>query len=580
MKGSIFIKVYAGFLIIILLLATLILVFSIGPIREFHLETLSDNLERLAIAFRSKTSLLMREGRIDELDRLVKELGEEMQARITVIAPDGRVLADSEEHPPAMEKHDARHEIAEALSGRIGRSRRYSTTVGADMFYVAVPVILDGEIAGVLRTSFYLEEVDRLSRELIVRIVQMSFVVVLIASLLALLLSRTVSTPVGELSSASRRLAWGDFDVRVHFRGEDELKELAVSFNNMAETMKNLFEQVSSQKEELDNIIASIREGLTVIDREGTVVLANRGFKDIIEDDDIEGKLYRESIRDPSFGELVRKVQSRQKSVVEEIELQDRVFLCSATLLNVRQDIVVMVHDITEIRKLEKIKRDFVTNVSHELRTPLTVIKGFAETLLEGADRENRNALEVIVRHTDRLVSIVNDLLALSELEERNSYLQTEEVDLRAVIEHILTIFEQRLKEKGLSVTINAGDSLSTVRADPYRIEQMFINLLDNAIKYTESGGITIDLEQGDTDTTIVISDTGIGISEKHRSRIFERFYVTDKSRSRRLGGTGLGLSIVKHIVLLHGGRITVESEPGVGSRFTIILPRIPVIVS
>ena len=258
------------------------------------------------------------------------------------------------------------------------------------------------------------------------------------------------------------------------------------------------------------------------------------------------------------------------------LELNNRIFLCSATSLKSKEEIVLVFHDITEIKEIEKMKRDFVANVSHELRTPLTAIKGFVETLLdEEKDLNKKHYLKIIQRHTDRLINIVKDLLLLSQLEERRSKLEIEDVNLKRLLEDISKMFIEKIKQKKLKLKIEIQKDLPLVKADPFKLEQMFINLIDNAIKYTDKGEIKISIEQIDNLIKIVVADTGIGISEKHLSRIFERFYVVDKSRSRRYGGTGLGLSIVKHVVLLHNGKIEVKSKKNKGTKFTIYLPYI-----
>ena len=293
-----------------------------------------------------------------------------------------------------------------------------------------------------------------------------------------------------------------------------------------------------------------------------------------MQNDLVKGKLYWEVLRKASFDELVKKVGSEKNSIVDEIELNNRTFLCSATFCSNKEEIVVTLHDITKIKDLEKTKKDFVTNVSHELRTPLTAIKGFVETLQDtNNDDENQHYLNIIKRHTDRVIRIVNDLLLLSELEGNSDSLELEDVNLQDLIENILKIFEQRLNEKNLVLKFNADRDLPVIKADPFKLEQVFINLVDNAVKYTESGEVVISLSRNKEIVKIEIQDTGICIPREHLSRIFERFYVVDSSRSRKLGGTGLGLSIVKHIVLLHKGKIDVQNITGTGTNFIVTLP-------
>jgi two-component system phosphate regulon sensor histidine kinase PhoR len=285
-------------------------------------------------------------------------------------------------------------------------------------------------------------------------------------------------------------------------------------------------------------------------------------------------------MRCPDFSDLVKKVMEERKNRIQEIEFKNKYYLCSITFLGSKEEMVAVLYDITELKNLERMKKDFVANISHELRTPLTAIKGFVETLEEEEDIKNVQYLEVIKRHTDRLMHIINDLLLLSELEQTGSSLVTENVNLVTLAENILKVFEQGAKVKGIQLKLQAGKDLATIQADIFKLEQMFINLLDNAIKYTEKGEVSVTLTQVDTKSVIEVQDSGIGIPASHLPRIFERFYVVDKSRSKKLGGTGLGLSIVKHIALLHGGTIDVESSQGIGTKFTIVLPNTQPIIS
>jgi two-component system phosphate regulon sensor histidine kinase PhoR len=372
---------------------------------------------------------------------------------------------------------------------------------------------------------------------------------------------------------AAKNFAKGEFRTRVYLQAGGELKELETSFNEMAGTMEGLFGKLSRRNEELDTIVSSIQEILLVLDKNGRIKLTNESFKKALGNEDVQDKFYWEVMRCPDFSDLIKKVMEERKHLTQEIGFMDKNYLCSVTFLTSKEGMVAVLYDITELKNLEQMKKDFVANMSHELRTPLTAIKGFVETLEEEEEIKNVHYLEIIKRHTDRLMNIVNDLLVLSELEQTDSALVIENVNLANLAENILKVFEHGAKEKGIQLKLVAGKDRKTIQADPFKLEQMFINLLDNAIKYTERGEVSIALKQTDSQSIIEISDTGIGIPASHLPRIFERFYVVDKSRSKKLGGTGLGLSIVKHIVLLHGGTIDVESAQGIGTKFTIVLP-------
>jgi len=574
MKNSFFVKIFAGYLLVVIVILAITFPLTFRAIRHHHIDTSTDNLKNLCLTLKLKISPLLEENQIKRLDILIKELGKQINTRLTIITPEGAVLADSEKNPALMESHENRIEIIQAIKSGIGTSLRYSASVKEEMLYVAVPIEKNGNVHGVIRASLFLNEINILLNNLKMNIIMIAVIIVVILLIGAFLFSRSVSKPLSELATASSKVAKGDFNTRVSLKSNNEIKELADSFNYMTEQISTLFTQLSYQKEELNSIISSINEGLCVIDKNGAISISNESFRKTVQNDSVKGKLYWKVIRKTRFDELMKRVRNDQKSIVDEIEFNNQIFLCSATLCSNKEDIVATLYDITTIKNLEKTKKDFVSNVSHELRTPLTAIKGFVETLQEtNSDDKNKHYLNIISRHTDRVIRIVNDLLLLSKLEGAPVNLELEKVNLKNLIENILKIFEQSLKEKKLALKFNASNSLPIINADPFKLEQVFINLIDNAIKYTERGEISISLNSYNETVTIEIQDTGICIPQEHLSRIFERFYVVDSSRSRKLGGTGLGLSIVKHIVLLHNGKIDVKNIPGVGTNFVVSLP-------
>jgi two-component system phosphate regulon sensor histidine kinase PhoR len=573
MKKSLFVKSLGGYLLVILLLSVLILFFSFSTIREHYIESLTGNLTHLCFTLETKITSMVAEKRFPELDAFIKDLGKHIKTRLTVIDPSGVVVADSEKNPRDMEKHNLRAEIIPALRGEVGQSARFSSTVQQEMLYVALPIHQQGRTIGVLRASLFMQDINTLLGKLQLNIIYSVIAISILALFIALFYSYSSTRPIRDLIAASRRVAAGDFSARVLLKRADELKELGDSFNTMTKTLASFFAEISFQKEELNNIISSIQEGLLVLDKKGAIVLSNDSIRKALRVSAVEGKFYWEVIREPQFSALIDRVAQEKTGCAEELTIQGSAFMCSATPLPSQEKTVVMCHDVTELKRVEKIKKDFVVNVSHELRTPLTAIKGFVETIEEDIDDKNRGYLAIIRRNTDRLINIVADLLLLSELEEKGVALSLEPCDLKTMLEQMRKIFEPRLKGKGLALTIPADPALPDLMADAFKLEQVFVNLIDNAIKYTEAGGITIGMLQQNGQVLIEIQDTGIGIPREHLSRIFERFYVVDASRSKQLGGTGLGLSIVKHIVLLHNGTIDVESTPGQGTKFIITLP-------
>jgi len=573
MKKSIFTKIFAAFVLIVFVLSLLILKLSFGVVKERYMHTVGENLKHLGYTMESDVARYLSEGRIEELNRYIRKLGSRIKARVTIIGATGEVISDSERNPVNMENHKGRPEIVKALQGYISSSTRYSTTVKKDMVYVALPLRSQETIIGVLRLARFEEDIKQLLNDLKGRIVEMAAVVVFLSLGVAFLFARNLTKPIRDLREAFQRVASGDFEVKVFMENRDETKALADSFNVMTDQIKMLFEELSRQKDSLDSIIASVQAGLAVLDKSGKVVRSNSMFEKIARNPRVEGKFYWEVIREASFSDLVKDVMAGKKGLAREVSVNNRIYLCSAGVLDTQKETVVMLHDITEMKNVEKVKKDFVVNVSHELRTPLTAIKGFAETLEEDVDESARHYVAVIKRNADRLIYIIQDLLVLSELEEKGPEMALEEVDLKKVIDHAVRIFKQRLEEKALSLITSIPTDIPMIKGDPFRLEQLFINLIDNAVKYTDKGSITVSVVARDESLDIGIEDTGLGIPSQHLSRIFERFYVVDKSRSKKLGGTGLGLSIVKHIVLLHQGEIHVESVLGMGTKFIITLP-------
>ena len=529
------------------------------------------DLKNLAYTLKLKVLPLIEEKDFKRLDSLAKEIGKNIKTRITIIAPDGQVLADSERDPHLMENHNNRPEVKQAKSRGFGKSLRFSTTVKEEMLYVAIPIRSKEKVLGILRVSLFLKDINKLLSNLRYRIFGIVIFITFLSLLGAFIFSRNLSYPLKGLALASKKLADGDFSVKVNFNRYDEIGELGDSFNKMCEELKRLFDNLTLKQEELNSIISSLEEGLFVLDKKGKIILFNKSFKRFVQINP-EGKFWWEVLRNPEIAKLIEKVKKEKRISSKELALNGKVFLCSFVFIPSKEELIVVLHDITEFKKLEKIKKDFIVNVSHELRTPLTAIKGYVETLEEEIKGEARHYLKIIKKHTERLINIVQDLLLLSELEEKGLTQIKEKVNLEETAKNVFKIFEQKAKEKGLELNLIC-EGILVVKGDPFKLEQMFINLIDNAIKYTEKGEVSVSLKEINKEVIVKVRDTGLGIPKEHLDRIFERFYVVDKSRSRKFGGTGLGLSIVKHIVLLHNGRIEVKSSLREGTEFIITFP-------
>lgn len=572
---KIFFKVFGGYVILILAISVLILIFSLSPIRNHYQETLAQELENLGRALGHDVILYLEKNQNQELDGYLKRVGKEIHARVTVIDPQGLVLADTEKDPATMENHRYRPEVSQALEGKVGRSLRFSYTVEEQMLYVGLPMEKDGKIQAVLRLSLFMKNIHVLLHSLRMTVGRSILLMAVFALLAALLFSLHLTRPIHKLTKAARQVAAGDLQTRVRIRNKDEFRELAESFNSMIDRTARLISDLSLQKEELSNILASMGEGLAVLDKDGKVSLANEAFKKFIPTISPEGKFIWEVLRNPQVQDLVNCARAEKRNLSREIRLNDKFFFCTTSYLRLQEGMVLIFYDLSEIRKIEEMKKDFIVNASHELRTPLSAILGAAEMLEDEKAGLNRMAMDILKRHAARLNFLVADLLKLSELEDKGFRLDIQDVDVKRTAQGVLQIYEPKIKAKGLKSRLFADPVLPTVRADPFQIEQLLINLVDNTVRYTERGEITITLKTEAQALVIEVRDTGIGISEEHLPRVFERFYVADKSRSRQLGGTGLGLSIAKHIVQLHGGNIQVESTPGKGTTFRVFLPLI-----
>ena len=578
-KGKLFIRTFISYVVIIALVFILIYLFSQSTIRNFYMEELKTHLYQVGHSLKPEVLDLYEKGDRRGVDLLVKELREKLDIRMTVIEPDGAVIADSENNPAEMENHGDRPEIIQALRGEIQDATRFSSTMGEYMLYLAIPVEKKGETKLIIRVSLFVRQIKQLVNQLKWKIAIALLVLFVMALLMAWYFSRGISNPVKEIAEATRKFAAGDFEVKIFPKKKDELGEVALSFNNMVRQQKFLFDKLSENKEELQAIIGSIKEALLVITSEGKITLCNESFEKIVCKRNIIGCAYWEVLRIPDYENFVKKAVETEESFYEEIELDDQSYMVGFNPMSHGEKVVIIFRDITSFKQLEKMKKDFVVNLTHELKTPLTAIKGFMETLEEEENINNTQYVEIINRHTERMNQIVSDLLVLSDLEEGKRPIEFEPINLEEMVTNILKIYKEKIKEKGLDLEVDIRENLPPLNGEKFKLEQMFINLVDNAVKYTDKGKIAIIITKpGKEDKSkccieIQVKNTGLPIPTKSLPRIFERFYVVDKSRSRKLGGTGLGLSIVKHVVLLHKGEISVDSTPEKGTTFTIYLP-------
>jgi two-component system, OmpR family, phosphate regulon sensor histidine kinase PhoR len=507
-------------------------------------------------------------------------------ARVTVIGADGTVLAESDrESVREIENHAGRPEVREALAGRVGSDVRRSATVGRDLLYVAVPLEREGRPRAVLRLALATHDVDA-ARALVRRTVAGgALLAVGVALVIGLFVTRRVTRPLRGIEAVARRMAEGDLAQTVPVVGSGEIATLADALNRTAVALREQIGRLKDEQAKVRTILDGMAEGVVALDERGRLLLLNPAARTMfgIENGIAEGRSLVEVIRQKGLLDLVDEIRTAGASARHELELGppvNRVVAAGGAPLGLgpgTAGVLLVLHDVTELRRLERVRSEFVANVSHELRTPLTCIKGYLETLLDGAldDRVHaRRFLEVAGTHAERLDRLIDDLLELSNIESGRVTLTPMRLDLGDVVASVAAMFEGRTAQsrQTLERAVSAG---VTVRADRDRLVQILVNLVDNAVKFTSEGG-WIRIESGPSPRRMVevrVRDSGIGIPSTDLPRITERFYRVDKTRSREIGGTGLGLAIVKHLVQAHGGELRIASELGHGTIVSFTLP-------
>lgn len=517
---------------------------------------------------------------------VIREIATRTEARITLISADGTVLADSQVVDSALatvENHLTRPEIAAALQSGRGSAVRYSTTIGVGMLYAAVRLDPEAAQKGVLRLALPLQAVKEAQQSLRQSLILAFLLSGLLAAGLSLLLIQLFTNTLHNLREGAERFGSGDFRRKLIVAGNDEIGDLARVMNTMAESLNLQMVDLEAQRNRLDTILRGMGEGLLVADRSGTVLLINPAFSSLFRiNADALGQPLINLSRHPALHATFRRVLAGRCEESVEFVLGAGTTLLThwVPLLDNNEliGVVAVFHDISELKRLETIRRDFVANVSHELRTPVTVIRGYAETLSSDLIAKDPATAErfaqVIRNHAERLTALINDLLTLSQLEAQGQALTLSPCDLGERLQHCCELVKPKAEEKGIAITTSPLPE-GKILADAQRLEQILFNLLDNAVKYTPTGGaVTINVNNEGEMVRISIDDTGPGIPEAARQRIFERFYRADAGRSREAGGTGLGLAIAKHLVGLHGGSIGVSNRREGGSSFFFTLQR------
>ena len=518
---------------------------------------------------------------------LASNVSRELKARVTIIALDGEVVGDSEVPPERfaeLDNHGGRPEIRDAIAKGEGSSIRYSETMRDDMLYAALPFRSATGQDAVLRLALSMSSINAAKHEFRAVLGWSLLVAAITVVFFSYLLASVSTKSLHAVAAIASKIGKGEIGTRVPVVSGSEVGELARVLNEMAQKTEEQLERLSAEKNRLDTILKGMGEGIMVADPQGVVTLVNPAFRELFGmKDEIEGRQLIDISRHPALHESFRGVIALGQERVEELQLhapKEKTVLTHWVPLmenGVLTGVVAVFHDISDIRQLEKIRRDFVANVSHELRTPVTIIKGYAETLLAGALENPQQAtrfVNIMYSHADRLAALIQDLLTLSQLESGTIALEARSVSVHDIAEHVVALLEQKIRERRISIDILGLAGAPGVLADPGRLEQVFVNLVDNAVKYTPAGGsVTLTATAEEDRVVVAVRDTGIGIPSRDLPRIFERFYRVDSARSREEGGTGLGLAIVKHIVQQQGGTVSVESS-GQGSIFYVTLKK------
>jgi two-component system phosphate regulon sensor histidine kinase PhoR len=620
MKRVLFKRILLFYLIVTPLLVIVLELYLSNVIKKNYIEKLKGSLVSQARLIADRIPFSQ-----DNLDDFCRRFKDKTGARVTIIDSSGRVQGDSDEPSAQMENHADRPEIRDADISEVGSSTRFSNTIKRDLFYLAIPI--DGDAGkGFIRLSVPLEDVETAVNKIRMRIIIGSLVALFIVILIGLLQTRRITKSIEDITSFSQDVAAGNFRRRLFLEEKGELGELGKNIGNMAQELDNRLKQREREKTVIEAILNNMTDGLILTDTKGRIVLSNAAIKNFFSiDSSIEGKTLIEVFRKAELIEVIDGVVEGKEKISREVEVtypKELYIMVNASPFysddkgEEISGVILTIHDITRLKKLEDIRKDFVANVSHEIRTPIAAIKGFSETLLEGAldDRENaQRFLETIRNHSERLNSLVSDLLTLSRIELGDITLDKKGVNLDSVVDTVFATLKEKAEKKGLYLKKDISDGAQEIMADRDRLIQILLNLVDNGIKFTEEGGVTVKAQssrpsphtggfaeenespeetkskiQNHEDknpslvTThqpsgdffeILIEDTGIGIPKKHLSRLGERFYRVDRARSRDLGGTGLGLAIVKHLIKAHGWEMEIESTEEKGTTVRLILP-------
>lgn len=538
------------------------------------------------------SAFIEKSGGVESFDKEEMEwLSDTLNIRISIASLQGSVLYDSGNIGNITDErhHVIVKEILENQLGEEGQEKTLEVGGGYNLHYYWKPILQNGQKEGHLILSTKLEAIQRAYQQIWWLLIVSLGLALMVIIVIGYRITARFTKPIESATNVAIELAKGNYRARTYEDPLEETSMLSTSINILARNLQGMVKANDIQQGRLSALIENMGSSLLLIDSKGYIILLNRTFKEVfrLKTEDLINQLYYEVIPHKEICDLIEEIVMTEHKIKRQlhlpIEIERRYFeVYGVPILGMNEEwkgILLVFHDITEIKKLEQVRKDFVANVSHELKTPITSIKGFTETLLDGA-KEDKVALDqflkIILEESDRLQTLILDLLELSKIEQQGYTLSIRSMNINQVINEILPILDRKAGEKDIQLIVEGAEKEVLIEGDFYRLKQIFINLVSNAISYTPNGGvITISIMEGTNCVAVSIADTGIGIAQNEIPRIFERFYRVDKARSRNSGGTGLGLAIVKHLVEAHRGNIKVESEIGKGTTFTIELNKI-----
>jgi two-component system, OmpR family, phosphate regulon sensor histidine kinase PhoR len=580
-------KIFAYIMSVLLITLVISGFFTVQTIKKVNFSSIEEKLGSEAYILSQVLAADLQSSDIRHMKSTLDDISKELHVRITVIDNRGMVLGETSYDPRNMENHLQRQEIQEALQGAVGKEIRYSTTMKADLMYIAQPIYNADNVIGVVRLSTPIKEIEGMMKSINTNLLIALIPGLILSLLLVYRISVSITRPIKEIKNAAVDITHGKLDRSINIISSDEIGELAKAIDFMAASLKEKINSIKDKNTKMEAILSSVVNGIIAVDSHENILFINpMALKMLnITEVDIVGKHLLQVIRNNKIDNMIKSILENRRFEENEITvsyLEEKTFrLYSNAIKHPGSDeiigIIIIIQDVTEIKRLEKMRSEFVANVSHELKTPLTSIKGFVETLKLGAIEDNEATirfLNIIEDEADRLNRLITDILSLSELETKKTKPRLELINTTDKIMEIVSMLQNQAGKKNISLKTNIAADVSTLKGDSDQFKQMLINLIDNAVKYTTEGGVVeVAAYNSESNVVIRIKDNGIGIPKEHIPRLFERFYRVDKARSRNVGGTGLGLAIVKYIAMQFESKIEVQSEVSKGTEFILTIP-------